>query len=464
MLNRCFRCCATGAARALITIVLTGLAASPALAGDRRAREVHPELVGVSSAGLARLDSLIDAAIRDGATPGAALAVGRRGALVRLRGYGRLTYAEDAPAVSDSTLYDLASLTKVVGTTSAIMMLVDAGRLDLDAPIYQYLRHWPIEGLHAQITLRQLLTHTSGLPAGADLWTTAGREAKISRIARMRLASPPGTQTVYSDLSMVVIGAVVESITGERLDDFLEREIFAPLKLRETMFNPENRMMPAPMRLSSAAPILVAGHDRSLFFEPFAILTDWLEQTRATTPLFGRESEPAFDRYLNESQIAPTEYARSRGSALRGVVHDPIAGAMDGVSGNAGLFSSARDLAVFAQMMLDAAVHDTDLSFASVGVVDLFVERVGDSDRALGWEVPGPKSSAGDYFAATSFGHTGYTGTSIWIDPEHDMYVVLLTNRVFPSARNQKHIALRRAVHDAVALAIEDEVIVARSQ
>src|SRR5688572_13400576 len=232
--------------RALVLVMVAGPAfTAPVLAGGTRG-ETRPELVGFASERLARLDSTIEAAIRNGAAPGAALAIGRRGEIVRLRGYGRLTYAGGAPAVTDSTLFDLASLTKVVGTTTAIMKLVDQGRLDLDVPIFQYVRTWPSYGPNSGITLRHLLTHTSGLPAGADLWTTAGRDEKISRIARMRPASEPGVRTVYSDLGLIVSAAVVESITGERIDDFLQREVFAPLLLRETIFNPSDRMLMHP--------------------------------------------------------------------------------------------------------------------------------------------------------------------------------------------------------------------------
>ena len=165
---------------------------------------------------------------------------------------------------------------------------------------------------------------------------------------------------------------------------------------------------------------------------------------------------------LSLSRIAPTEYDRDRGSALQGVVHDPSARALGGVAGNAGLFSSARDLAVFAQLMLDATAHQIDLPIMKATTVALFTQREPGTTRALGWDMPAGRSSAGDYFPANAFGHTGFTGTSIWIDPEHDLYVVLLTNRVYPTATNEKHKALRRAVHDEVEMAIEDEIVAAR--
>lgn len=442
-------------------VMLAGLAtAAPAVAEGTRGGETRAGLLGLSSERLAKLDSTIEAAIREGASPGAALAIGRRGQLVRLRGYGRLTYAVDAPAVTDSTIFDIASLTKVVGTTTAIMQLVEAGRLDLDVPIAHYLRSWPTDGHASRITLRHLLTHTSGLPAGADLWTTAGRDAKISRIAAMRMTAPPGSQTIYSDLGMIVTGAVVESVTGERLDDYLEREVFEPLRMRETFFNAADRMIPAPQSL---APIIVSSIARSLFFAPYALLADWAAQETAPTPMFAPPAKRAYARLFNMSQVAPTEYSQTRGKALRGDVHDANAAALDGVAGHAGLFSSARDLAVFAQVMLDAHVRKIDSDIVKASTVDLFVAR-SSNGRGLGWEMPNGRSSAGDYFPPTSYGHTGFTGTSIWIDPENDLFVVLLTNRVYPTASNRKHIALRRAVHDAVELAVADRIVEARAE
>jgi len=450
--------------RVLALISLAGLAAAtPGFAGEARREISRSEMVGLSSARLARLDSTIEAAIRDGATPGAALAIARHGELVRLRGYGRLTYAADAAAITDSTLFDLASLTKVVGTTTAVMMLVDQGRLNLDTPIYQYLRAWPSTGMQAGITLRQLLTHTSGLPAGADLWTVRGREAKISKIAQLRLVAPPGTQTVYSDLGMIVVGAVLESVTGERLDDFLEREVFAPLRMTETIFNPGKHMLP-DSPLPMAAPVVADATHTSPFFAPLTILATWAQSTVIPVPVFApRQLALASGRILDRTQVAPTEYSDQLGRALQGVVHDPIAESLGGVAGNAGLFSSVRDLAVFGQLMLDAAAHQADLPMVSAQTVNMFVSRAPGAERALGWDMPSGRSSAGDYFPASSFGHTGYTGTSIWIDPEHDLFVVLLTNRVYPTAANEKHKALRRAVHNEVELAIEDELVIARA-
>ena len=186
-------------------------------------------------------------------------------------------------------------------------------------------------------------------------------------------------------------------------------------------------------------------YDRSSFFEPFNIISTWVATAGAPIPFFTRLDE---SKAFNRDRVAPTE------NGLRGKVHDPTARELGGVAGNAGLFSTVRDLAKFANAMIDATI-------ASPSTMAEFVTPQANG-RALGWDMPEGRSSAGDYFSASSYGHTGYTGTSIWIDPERDLFVVLLTNRVYPTAANQKHIALRRAVHDQVELAVEDVVIAVR--
>jgi CubicO group peptidase (beta-lactamase class C family) len=382
-----------------------GAAPADALAAPRL-YEVSPELAGFSGTRLSRVDSLIQRAIRNGATPGAALAVGRAGKLVRLRGYGRIDWDPYTAPVTDSTLYDVASLTKVVGTSSAALLLIREGRLHADSPVHRYLTKWPRTGPHGRITVRHLLMHTSGLPAGLNLWAGVGtRDDRIERIANARVTSAPGTRRVYSDVGMILLAAIVEKVTGERLDWYLEQKLFSPLAMHDTRFN--------PLRT-------IGSH-----FE------------------LGR--------------IAPTEYDTSvRRRHVHGEVHDLNALALGGVAGHAGIFSSVRDLAVFAQTMLDAARNEPlPLTSGSAQFTSLFVRDAG--RRPLGWDVPvGRNSSAGEYFSAASFGHTGFTGTSIWIDPERELYVVLLTNRLNPSARNQAHVPLRRELHDLVQLALLD--------
>ena len=433
----------TGARNWVLAMAAVALIAQPVQAEGLRFGEGREKAAGFSAVGLARVDSTIEAAIRDRATPGAALAIGRHGELVRLRGYGRLGWSDFDMPVTDSTIYDIASLTKVVGTTSAIMILVERGQLELDAPIHQYLPTWPRTGEHARITLRHLLTHTSGLPAGANLWTTPGRNEKMERIASMRLAGAPGMVTNYSDLGMIVAAAMVEAVTNERLDEFLYREVFEPMGMTETRFNP--RAFVADAQAVTQARPLLTQPTTSAFFEQFRLLAAWTPAVKLH-PL-----------RLPTERIAPTEEG-----VPRGYVHDRNAASFDGVTGHAGLFSSVRDLAVFAESLLNA-MHGEDMPIVTAETVQRFLRKSSSGKRALGWDVARGRSSAGEYFTVTAVGHTGFTGTSIWIDPERDLYVVLLTNRLHPSASNKKHIAMRRDVHDAVQLAIEDQLVVARS-
>jgi CubicO group peptidase (beta-lactamase class C family) len=396
-----------GRAAQLAGVVSLLVVAGAGTADARRAPkpEVRPEIAGFSSAALARVDSAIAGAIRNGASPGAALAVGRGGMMVRLRGYGRTDWLTGAPLVTDSTIFDLASLTKPVGTATAAMLLMHEGLLDANLPIHSYLRNWPKTGPHARITVRHLLNHNSGLPAGLNLFTGVGtRQDRIERIATARLQSTPGTTRVYSDVGMILLASIVEELAGTRLDWFLEQRVFSPLAMHDTRFNPLSEVWDSP-----------------------------------------------FER----ARIAPTELDMTvRRRHLHGEVHDRNAAALDGVAGHAGLFSSARDLSLFAQAILDAT-RGQPTQFAADGGFARLLSRDPAVNRPLGWDTPnGARSPAGDYFSATSFGHTGFTGTSIWIDPDQDLFVVLLTSRLNPSATNQKHLALRREVHDLVHLAL----------
>jgi len=377
--------------------------------------EALPADVGMDPAALERVDRLLEAAVQDSTTPGAAIAVGRRGRLVRLRGYGTHDWSAASPQVTDSTLYDLASLTKVIGTTTAIMLLVDEGRLALDAPVADVLPEWSADWKR-DVTIRDLLLHRGGLPPFRPYWIElSGREAYRAAIAALTPDYAPRSRTLYSDLGFITLGLVVEHVTGLALDEFLERRVFAPLRMRDTRFLP-------PAGLAH--------------------------------------------------RIAPTEVDTVfRRRLVHGEVHDENASALGGVAGHAGLFSSARDLARFATWLLEAARAGRDLGEAPRGppglprpaTVDAFTRRGGPaSSRALGWETPTPRSSSGRFFSETAFGHTGFTGTSVWVDPERDVFVVLLTNRVHPTRDNRRHIPLRRAVHDGVAAAITDVEVGAR--
>lgn len=379
----------------LATLLLAGTADKLPL---RPAREV-----GMSAARLANIDRVVRRGITAGGYPGAAVVIGRRGAAVLQRGYGRLTWSPSSPAVSaDQSIYDLASLTKVVGTTTAAMILYDEGRLNLDARVSTYLPEFS-GGAKDQVTVRQILTHHSGLPAGKELWRMALSRAEARRIViGAELQCAPGSCYLYSDLGADIMGWIVEAISGQGLDRFLAERVFEPLGMTETLFNP---------------PIALAG------------------------------------------RIAPTEVKPPRGYPLRGEVHDENAFALGGVAGHAGLFSTAADLAVFAEMMLNGGEY-AGVRIVSDSTVARFTARTAGT-RALGWDTAEGQGGSGDFLGSRAYGHTGYTGTSMWIDPDRDMFVVLLTNRVHAARARRPATVIadvRADLADAAALAIVDGV------
>ena len=360
-----------------------------------------PRAVGMSAARLATINRVVERGIRAGGYPGAAVVVGRKGAVVWERGFGRLGWTRDAASVeADRTIYDLASLTKVVGTTTAVMILFDEGKIRLDDHVVKYLPEFTGGGREL-VTIRLLLEHRSGLPAGRDLWRVAhtAEEARAA-VLQTPLIAPPGQTYEYSDLGADVLGFMVESVTGQRLDRFLDARVFAPLGMTDTHFRPE------------------AG-------------------------LRGR--------------IAPTELTPPRGYPLRGEVHDENAYALGGVAGHAGLFSTASDLSLFAQMLLNGGTFNGTRIIAD-STVTLFTKRAAGT-RALGWDTCAGEFGCGKYMSANAYGHTGFTGTSLWIDPDRDMFVVLLTNRVHAAKarRPAKVISdVRADLADAAALAVTD--------
>lgn len=359
---------------------------------------------GMSEAGLARADAAIRQAVEAGTFPGAALAVGRRGKLVRLRGYGRLPGGV-GEVTGAGTLYDIASLSKVAGTTAAVMALVDDGKLRLDAPVRRYLPgftgRWKED-----VTIRHLLTHTAGLPAGDWLYGSArSPEAALRQAVRATLQSEPGERMVYSDYGFILLAAVVEEVAEEPMDTYLARRVYAPLGMSSTMYLP-----PRALR-----PVTAPGANRS-----------------------------------------------EQGYPLRGVVHDANAYRLGGVAGHAGLFSTAADLAVYAQTLLNGGSYGTQRVYSPETVRRFTTVRTRVGNRAWGWDVPAARSSAGSYFSARSFGHTGFTGTSVWIDPAQELFVVLLTNRTYADASQAAMLEVRTKVHDAVATAITDATVLPR--
>ncbi len=362
-----------------------------------------PVEVGMSAERLANIDRVVRRGLSAGGYPGAAVVVGRRGAVALQRGYGRLGWTASSPAVTaDKTIYDLASLTKVVATTTAAMILYDEGRLALDEQVATYLPAFA-GGTKDQVTVRQLLTHHSGLPAGKQLWRMALNREQAKRIVlETPLICSPGKCFLYSDLGADVLGWVIEEIAGQSLDVFLNERLFEPLGLNDTFFNPSHTL---------------------------------------------------------QARIAPTEVAPPRGYPLKGEVHDENAFALGGVAGHAGLFSTASDLAVFAEMMLNGGIYD-GVRIVSDSTVARFTARTAGT-RALGWDTADGDGGSGEYLSDRSYGHTGYTGTSIWIDPDRDMFVILLTNRVHAARarRPAKVISdVRADLADAAALAVIEGV------
>jgi CubicO group peptidase (beta-lactamase class C family) len=350
---------------------------------------------GLSATALTRAEEAVWDEIGRGSFPGASLAVGRWGRVVMEQGMGR-TSAGGAEVDPDRTVYDIASLSKVVGTTSAVMLLVEDGRMSLDDPVQAYLPEFT--GYNKdRVTIRHLLTHTSGLPAGSD---GAGPtpEETLLRMMRLPLEHAPGMHVEYSDVGFVILFAAAERAAGEPLYRLLDRRVFEPLGMVSTSY------------------------------------------------------------VMGEGCLRCAGTSRTRGDTYRGRVHDPISRRLGGVSGNAGLFSTAHDLARFAAMMANGGQLDGVTIFRPA-TVRMFTQRQpGTGTRALGWDTPGaPGTGAfGSRISTRSFGHTGFTGTSIWIDPERGTWVVLLANRTYEDGPNRMQ-ALRRTVHDRVADAVVRE-------
>lgn len=341
---------------------------------------------------------LLDDAIADRVFPGAAVAVTYRGELVLLHAAGRFTYDESSPAVTTDTIYDLASVTKVVATTTIAMVLHERGILDLNAPAPAVLPEFATTSPHdasvrQDITIRMLLTHSSGLPGYVRLFERAwGHDEMLRAACSLPIEASPGSRAEYSDPGFILLGEILQRLAGEPLDRFCEREIFHPLGMAHTRFCP-----PA----------------------------EW------------------------KSQVPPTEEDRTyRRRVIQGEVQDENASAMGGLAGHAGLFAPAADVARFAECMLRGGNP-----ILRPATIELFTRREispPGTSRALGWDTPSKPSQSGQYFSSRSFGHLGYAGTSLWIDPDRRLSVVLLTNRTWPDRQNQAIKQFRPRFHDAI--------------
>jgi len=345
---------------------------------------------------------ILERAVAARAFPACSLAVTFRGELVAHKALGRFTYDPASAGVTTESIFDLASLTKVVAPTAIAMILYERGLLDLEAPVTAIVPEFASglgdnDARRREVTLRMLLAHSSGLPAYEKLFLRAKtREDLLQAAFTTQLAAVPGARAEYSDIGFIILGVVLERLADESLDVFCQREIFGPLGMTHTTFNPAHAL---------------------------------------------------------KDSIPPTADDRSfRHRIIQGEVQDENASVLGGIAPHAGLFSTAEDLAIFAHAMLHGG-HPILRS----STIELFSQRESapeGTSRALGWDTPSAPSQSGKYFSARSFGHLGYTGTSLWIDPERQLSISLLTNRTWPDCQNQAIKQVRPAFCDAVIEAL----------
>lgn len=368
------------------------------------------------------VESAFEEAVSQGVFPGAVVLVSKDEEIVYENAFGYRSLIPEKTALQLNTIFDLASLTKPLATTVAIMLLIGGKKIRLDDQVTRFIPTFGVFGKHLS-TVRQLLNHSSGLPAWKPYYEgmvkmeksgrinfIASRAAKgyvLEEIHREKPLTPPGTRALYSDLGFMVLGEIVEALTGFNLDRFCQDRIFKPLGLRSTAF---------------------------------------VDLTKLRT----RRLQPV------KQTIAPTENCPWRKRILCGEVHDDNAYAMGGVAGHAGLFSSARDIHTL-MVRLNHCFHGKD-NFLPQSLVQEFLTKdqtIKDSTHALGWDTPSlGKSASGSYFSPRSVGHLGFTGTSIWWDLEKSCHIILLTNRVHPSRQNEKIRDFRPYIHDLIMKAL----------
>jgi CubicO group peptidase (beta-lactamase class C family) len=334
--------------------------------------------------------------------PSAAAAIQYRGKLLGLKSFGTFTYEPKSPEVTKDTTFDLASVSKVIATATMAMILYERGLLDLETPVVAIVPEFAgSDSRRKDVTARMLLAHSSGLPAYDKLYQRASNKDELLSLAfTTKLTADPGARAEYSDIGFIILAALLERIADESLDRFCQREIFGALGMAHTMFNP-------PAGLRAAIPPTV--DDRAF-----------------------------------------------RHRVIQGEVQDENASVLGGVAGHAGVFSSATDMAVFATTMLQGGVP-----LVRPETLEIFARRETSppaTSRALGWDTPSSNSQSGKYFSPRSYGHLGYTGTSLWIDPDRQLAVILLTNRTWPDCGNQAIKKIRPAFHDAVIEALKLEV------
>ncbi|MGA8502095.1 MAG: serine hydrolase domain-containing protein [Candidatus Sulfotelmatobacter sp.] len=382
-----------------------------------------------------RAFAILQEAINHQAFPALSIAVTHQGSLVALKAMGNFTYDEQG-AVHPSTLFDLASLTKVVATTTTAMLLYERGLLDLEAPVSAIVPEFTTDAAkdprRHEVTLRMLLAHSSGLPAHEKFFLKARNRAELLQAAfTTPLTANPNTRAEYSDIGFIILGVALERLADESLDRFSQREIFAPLAMTHTTFNP-------PLEIRAKIPPTADERPRSNE-EPCGSDTPVRQLLEAQPPQSG-------------SQAARSTF---RGKLIQGEVQDENASILGGVAPHAGLFSTAEDLAKFAQTMLNQGSP-----ILRPETIALFTRRESTppgTSRALGWDTPSASSQSGKYFSPQSFGHLGYTGTSLWIDPTRHLSITLLTNRTWPDCSNQAIKQIRPNFHNAIIEALNKD-------
>jgi uncharacterized protein YbbC (DUF1343 family)/CubicO group peptidase (beta-lactamase class C family) len=391
-----------------VVLLVTGYATTAARAGLPSA---DPASRGFDPNRLERIDGAIDRAIERGQVPGAVVLVGRRGSIAYARAAGRRAVSPTPEAMTRDTVFDMASVTKPVATATSIMLLIEEGKLRLSDRLGRVLPEFDNHGKGA-ITIDQLLRHRAGLiPDDPISDYEQGPEAAWKRLAEIEPVGPPDERFRYSDVGFLILGRIVERVGGKPLDQFASERIFHPLAMKDAHFRPV-------------------------------------------------ESKGASDGRVPVERVAPTEPESRGGRMLRGVVHDPRSRALGGVAGHAGLFATADDLAVYAQTLLNGGIGPNGHRVLSPLAVRTMIDAGStppDQRRGLGWDVQTSQSAPrGGLFGPISFGHTGFTGTSVWIDPETETFVIILTSRLHPDGRGASPTSLRYEVATLAAAAILD--------
>ncbi|MDD8018026.1 MAG: serine hydrolase [Bacteroidota bacterium] len=362
----------------------------------------NPENVGINPDSLAGVDNIIQKAIADSAFPGAVLLVVKDGVIVHEKAYGRFTYDSSATSMTVDAIFDLASVTKVIATTSAIMRLVDEKKISLNNPIVKYIPQFGQNGKE-KITVYNLMVHNSGLPAWKKFYEVCDSpQSLLDSLFASSLVYKTGDSTIYSDLGFITLGKLIEKVTNTSLDKYVDSVFFAPLGMKNTMYNPPKELL---------------------------------------------------------RKVVPTEvdsFWKKTYLPVQGRVHDENAATLGGVSGHAGLFSTAHDLAIFLQMELNGGVYGGKRYFQEETIKKFTERQFVNSSRAIGWDTKSTdRSISGKFASEKTYLHTGFTGTSVVVDPVKKTIVILLTNRVYPTRNNSKIAHVRPLVHDTVFGAIK---------